>query len=100
MANNAHALVFGASGLNGWAVVNQLLFNYPERGVFSRVTALTNRPLRFEDSYWPKAGDGTPELVLASGINVAEGTKDDIAGLLTEKVPQIGSVTHVFYFGK
>ena len=40
-----HALVFGASGISGWAIVNQILSDYPAKGVFSAVTALTNRPL-------------------------------------------------------
>lgn len=46
----AHALVFGASGLAGWGVVDQLLENYPAEGTFSKVTALVNRPFSVAES--------------------------------------------------
>ena len=49
--SNKHALVFGGTGLIGWGVVNELLSAYPEHGVFDRVTTVTNRPLKLEDTY-------------------------------------------------
>jgi len=54
-SSNLHALVFGASGVAGWSVVDQILSNYPREGTFSKVTALVNRPLNFEESYWSAA---------------------------------------------
>lgn len=95
-----HAIVFGASGLNGWAVVNELLLNYPKPRTFSRVIALTNRPLDLEKSYWPLSAPERPELVLASSVNLVEGSSEDVAALLKVKVPDVEKVTHVFYFGK
>lgn len=94
-----HALVVGASGLAGWAVVDQLMRNYPEEGVFSRVTALTNRPLDVAKSFWPQPTVGRPDLQLASGVNLLEGSVGDVAALLRTKVKDTESITHVFHFG-
>jgi nucleoside-diphosphate-sugar epimerase len=93
-----HALVIGASGLIGWSVVNQLLQPYPTPSPFRKVTALVNRPLELEDSYWPNAGPGNPELALASGANLMC-EDDEFARVLKQKVEDINSVSHVFYFG-
>ncbi|EIM89701.1 uncharacterized protein STEHIDRAFT_51972 [Stereum hirsutum FP-91666 SS1] len=93
-----HALVVGASGLAGWAVVDQLMRHYPEEGVFSKVTALTNRPLDVAKSFWPQPVLGRPELQLASGVNLLEGSAEDVAELLRTKVKNTESITHVFHF--
>lgn len=93
-SSNLHALVFGASGVAGWAVVDQLLSNYPSKGTFSKVTALVNRPLEFSNSYWPQGG---PELQLVSGINLMD---DTAVASIQDKVQGMEDVTHVFYFGK
>ena len=93
-----HALVFGASGLAGWAVVNQLLENYPEPNIFSKVTALVNRPLNVAESFWPTS-PSRPELHLVSHVNLLEGTVEEVAKLLKNKVADIANVTHMFYFG-
>ena len=47
-----HALIAGASGIRGWALVNTLLSDCPEAAVFTKITALTNRPLPKEISQW------------------------------------------------
>ena len=91
-----HALVLGASGLAGWAVVDELLANYPAAGTFKRVTALVNRPLKLQDSFWPSPSPERPELSLVSGANLLD---DDFAGFLEQHVPDVASVTHVYYFG-
>ncbi|KAL8640211.1 MAG: hypothetical protein Q9228_002844 [Teloschistes exilis] len=96
---NNYALVFGASGNVGWGVVDQLLSNYPAPGIFSQVTALVNRPLTLEDSCWPLDQTTGPELQLASGVNLVEGTVESVSELLRSKVKDIENVTHVFYFG-
>ena len=95
----AHALVFGASGLAGWGVVDQLLENYPTKGTFSKVTALVNRPLSIADSCWPIASPSRPELDLVSNVNLTEGTVGEFTASLKRKVQDIGNVTHAFYFG-
>jgi hypothetical protein len=96
----AHALVFGASGILGWAVVDQILRSYPKRGAFSKVTALTNRPLSLKDSQWPERGENTPELNLVSGIDLTKGTFEEMKLLLKAKVPDIHEISQVFWFGK
>lgn len=94
-----HALVFGASGILGWAVVNEILNDYPEEGVYSKVTALTNRPLTLEDALWPKPDGQTPELNIVSGIDLTKGTMEDVKAVLKDRVPDIDTVTQVHYFG-
>ncbi|KAK7752879.1 hypothetical protein SLS62_005221 [Diatrype stigma] len=103
--NKRHALVFGGTGLLGWGVVNELLSGYPERGdaAFDRVTAVTNRPLKLEDTYWPGTASpssssslsGIPELQICSGVDLLQ---EDLADTLENGVPGIEGVTHVFYF--
>lgn len=99
MAGN-HALVFGASGLAGWAVVDELLSNYPERGVFTKVTAAVNRPLKVEESFWPQASSDRPELSLVTGVNLTNGTPEEFAAFLKDKIKDIDTITHVYYFGE
>lgn len=94
-----HALVFGASGLAGWGVVDQILENYPAEGTFSKVTALVNRPLSAADSFWPSASPSRPKLDLVSGVNLAEGTVEEFTASLRDKVEDIANVTDAFYFG-
>lgn len=95
-----HALVFGASGLIGWGVVNELLAGYPEQDAFSKVTAITNRPVAEPHLHWPSPAPGRPSLQLAAGVDLRSGTPEDLAAQLRAKVPDVESVTHVFYFGK
>ena len=94
-----HALVFGASGLVGWGVVDQLLSNYPNQGTFSRVTALVNRPIDIQNSFWPEESPARPELQLVSGVNLTEATVESLTQLLGTSVQNIEDATHVFYFG-
>jgi len=94
-----HALVIGASGLIGWAVADQLLKPYPSPSPFRKVTALVNRPLKLEDSFWPNHAPGRPELTLVSGVNLAC-DNDEFVELLKGNMEDIASVSHLFYFGK
>lgn len=94
-----HALVFGASGILGWSIVDQILKNYPAKDVFSKVTALSNRPLSHENSLWPSPGPGTPELRIVDGIDLTKGTIEEMKDVLRERVPGIQDVTHIYYFG-
>ena len=98
-APGAHALVFGASGLAGWGVVDQLLCNYPTPGTFSQVTALVNRPFSVADSYWPKPSPSRPKLQLVSHVNLLKGSVDDFTAFLKREVWDVENVTHAFYFG-
>lgn len=94
-----HALVVGASGLAGWGVANVLLDQYPSPGAFSTVTALVNRPMTVEESYWPHHSGG-PKLNLVSGVDLTKGSAAEFTTLINEKVSNFSTVTHVFYFGK
>lgn len=94
-----HALVFGASGLIGWGVVDQLLSNYPAQGIFTKVTALVNRHIDVRDSFWPEQSSATPELQLVSGVNLVDASVESLTKILRSSVTNIESVTHVFYFG-
>jgi nucleoside-diphosphate-sugar epimerase len=93
-----HGLVIGASGLIGWSVVNQLLQPFPSSSPFRKVTALVNRPLKLEDTFWPDRVAGGPELALVSGVDLMCGDAE-FEDLVRSKVEDVESVSHVFYFG-
>jgi hypothetical protein len=90
------ALVFGASGVTGWSFVNEILNDYPKKGVWDKVHALTNRPLKQEDSMWKKDA----RLNIVSGIDLLKGSQEDLENELKAKVDGIDKVTHVYYLGK
>ena len=89
-----HALIFGASGISGNALCEQLLV-YPDKSTFSKITGLTNRPLSIEDAHLPK----DERLELIGGIDLSD-PLDEVKKILKEKVKDIEKVTHVFYMGK
>ncbi|KAK4124687.1 hypothetical protein N657DRAFT_633714 [Parathielavia appendiculata] len=95
--SNNHAIVFGASGLIGWALVDQLLSPYPHAGSFSKVTAATNRPLNLSESHWPPADSHRPDLQLVSGVDLRHGDAAALAECLKREVKDIESVTHIYY---
>ncbi|KAI7978406.1 hypothetical protein EIK77_001178 [Talaromyces pinophilus] len=94
-----HAIVYGASGLIGWAVVNQLLKSYPDAGAFSKVTAVTNRPLKPSETYWPEWTSQRPDLELVSGIDIGQEDELSVVHALKSKIEDIETITHVFYLG-
>ncbi|KAJ5330339.1 hypothetical protein N7476_000122 [Penicillium atrosanguineum] len=85
------ALVFGASGISGWAVTKCAL-SYPTPTTFDRVIGLTNRPLSLEKSGLPH----DPRLELHSGVNL-RGNLDEVLSQLQAKVPDLEDVTHMCY---
>jgi len=91
-----HALVFGASGISGWALVNEIVHDYPAKGVFNKVTALTNRPLSLAVSQWPDDA----RLNIVSGIDLLNGGQQVLEAEIKSKVPHIEEVTHVYYLGE
>lgn len=93
-----HAIVYGASGLIGWALVDQLLHRYPQAGTFTKVTAVTNRPLDLSQSHWPCQDSGRPGLQLVSGIDLRRGDGAALAESL-KQVKDVGRVTHIYYLG-
>ncbi|OKL60379.1 hypothetical protein UA08_04019 [Talaromyces atroroseus] len=92
-----HAIVYGASGLIGWAIANQLLHSYPHAGAFSKVTAVTNRSLNLSEAFWPELDSQRPDLRLVSGIDIGHDNETTVANALKLAVKDIETVTHVFY---
>ena len=96
-----HAIVYGASGLIGWALVDQLLSAYPQAGSFSKVTAVTNRPLNASESHWPEPDDShQPDLQLVSNIDLRRRDGGSLANSLKHVVNDVKNVTHVYYLGE
>ena len=87
------ALVFGASGVTGWSFINEILHDYPKTNVWNRVHALTNRPLSQEQSLWPT----DDRLNIISGIDLLQGSQDELESTIKENIPDISEVTHVYY---
>lgn len=75
----------GASGITGWAIVNQLLCGYPRKGIFSKVTAVTNRPLSRQDALWPQ----NDSLRLVSGLDLTNGTQEELQSTMKRKTNDI-----------
>ena len=94
---NNHALVFGASGILGWAITNALLDGYPTPEVFSKISALTVRPLTSEVAQWPSSG----KLQVVSGVDLLQqGGQPALENELRTKVIDIEGVTHVYFCGR
>ncbi|KAF6241297.1 hypothetical protein HO173_000007 [Letharia columbiana] len=95
MGNNGYtALVFGASGISGWAIMRQCLghTSSDSSNTFSRVIGLTNRPLSKEASLL-NAEDERWEL--HSGIDLEEDV-DAVAEKL-KVIQDVDQVTHVYF---
>ncbi|KAK8867415.1 Tannase and feruloyl esterase family protein [Apiospora arundinis] len=93
-----HAIVFGASGLIGWAMVDQLLAPYPAPGTFASITAVANRPIDLGEAHWPEPEAGRrPDLRLVSGVDL-RGDAGALADTLRRQVPNADKITHVYYF--
>lgn len=98
MAQN-HAVVMGASGLIGWGVVNELLSQDSIAAhTFGRVTAIVNRPINQEDTFWPHEHPDQPKLLIVDGVNLMD-DEQKVTAMLREKIPDASTITHVFYFG-
>lgn len=74
--------------------MNAILNDYPESSAFSKVTALTNRPLSQETSQWPKSD----KLSIVSGLNLLDGSQSDLENALKSKVDSVDKVSHVYFF--
>lgn len=89
------ALVFGASGVTGWSFINELLHDYPRKGLWDGVAAMTNRPLKQEDSLWP----ADSRLQIVSGVDLLD-DPENVECALKEKVRGVHEITHVYYLGR
>jgi hypothetical protein len=88
-----HALILGASGISGWALLNQARL-YPSPDTFHRITGTTNRPLSLEKAQIPP----DPRVRLVSGIDFTKSV-EEVRETLREKIPDVDTVTHVFFTG-
>ncbi|CAG7963269.1 unnamed protein product [Penicillium nalgiovense] len=86
-----HALIFGASGISGWALLNQTL-QYPTPTTFSRVTGLCNQPWIKKDTYI----SDDQRLNIVSGIDLTQSV-EVVKAQLKEKVEKVESVDVVFF---
>lgn len=93
--SSKQALVFGASGVSGWAITRECLI-YPSPSTFERVVAITKRPL--EKSEFMVPDDQLTRLELASDVDLTAGIEAVTARL--RQIPGIESITHVFFTGK
>lgn len=84
------ALVFGASGITGWAVVREAL-QYPTSTTFDRIIGLTNRPLTKSDAILPE----DERLELHSNVDLSTGVSAVEARL--KRIDGIERVTHVYF---
>jgi nucleoside-diphosphate-sugar epimerase len=84
------ALVFGASGIIGWGVTNNLL-DFPTPTTFEHIIALTNRPLTKAQALWPN----NSRLEVHSGIDLS--TSVDIVTSQLRQISHIAQVTHIYF---
>lgn len=89
-----HALIFGASGISGWSLLNQTL-QYPTPTTFGRVTGLCNRPFGKKDAFLPE----DERLRIVSGVDLTQSV-ETVKAQLKEKVESVESVHVVFFCGK
>jgi hypothetical protein len=90
----AHALILGASGISGWSLLNQAR-KYPTSTTFSRITGTTNRPLTLEKARIP----ADERIRLVAGVDFTKSV-DEVVSTLKNKIPDVDTVTHVFFTGK
>jgi hypothetical protein len=90
-----HALIYGASGISGWAITNALLGNDKHASQFSKITALTNRPLTREQALWPQ----NDKLQIVSGLDLlTEKGQNGLEQEMRERIKDVESVSHVYFF--
>jgi nucleoside-diphosphate-sugar epimerase len=89
---NRTALVFGASGITGWAILREAL-KYPTSSTVHRVIGLTNRPLDRSKSFLPEDN----RLVIVSGVDLTAAVDDVVAKLAG--IDGIKDVTDVYFAG-
>ncbi|KZL65982.1 SirQ protein [Colletotrichum tofieldiae] len=87
------AVVFGATGVSGWAFVNELLHDYPAPATWGTVHALCNRPIDREKLLWPN----DDRLNIVSGINLLNSSHEDLVTEFKNKVPGVEKITHAYF---
>lgn len=93
-ADTRHAVVLGASGITGWAIVNAILGGYPTPDAFDKVSALVNRPLSRDVARWPD----DRRLQIVSGIDLLKGSQADLEKAMRENVAGVETATHIYFY--
>ncbi|KAG0645390.1 Short chain dehydrogenase sirQ [Hyphodiscus hymeniophilus] len=89
-AKPLQALVFGASGITGWAITNSAL-SYPTPTTFSRVVGLTSRSLSINEAALPS----DPRLELHAGLDLGQDVQSIVKYL--SSIERIEEITHVYF---
>jgi hypothetical protein len=89
------ALVFGASGISGWAITRECL-QYPNAETFDRVIALSKQQLRKEQFLMCDASLEKLELIF--GIDLMN--DEEVISSQFAAITGIENTTHVFYAGQ
>lgn len=89
---NRTVLVFGASGITGWAILREAL-KYPTPSTFSNVIGLTNRPLDRSKAFLPEDS----RLAIVHGVDLTAAVDDVVAKLAG--IDGIKDVTDVYFAG-
>lgn len=76
--------------------MSEILSNYPTKGIWTGVKALTNRSITQKESLWPD----DPRLDIISGLDLLQGSQEELEATLRSKVKDIGLTTHVYYLGE
>lgn len=87
-----NALVFGASGITGWAIIREAV-QYPSSDAFHRIIGLTNRPLDESTSFLSHSD----KILLASGIDLT--TSARVVAEKLRVIDGIEDVTDVYFAG-
>ncbi|GFP58591.1 hypothetical protein ACSS6W_005860 [Trichoderma asperelloides] len=87
---NRTVLVFGASGITGWAILREAL-KYPTPSTFSNVIGLTNRPLDRSKAFLPEDS----RLAIVHGVDLTAAVDDVVAKLAG--IDGIKDVTDVYF---
>ncbi|CAN9421211.1 unnamed protein product [Alternaria alternata] len=87
----SHALIFGASGISGWALLNQITA-YPTPTTFSRITGLSNRPLTLDQAQLP----ADSRLNLTGDFESLKKVNTDLLRVAIEAVEQVSTKLESF----
>lgn len=88
------ALVFGASGISGWAVAKNLL-SYPSATTFSRVICLTHQPRTLSETGLPRDS----RLEIYSGVDLRSDL-ETVKNQMQARIFNLAEVTHMYYCGR
>lgn len=92
MSGSDQALIFGASGISGWAITRAAVLSQ-EPFAFKKVIGLASRPLSIKASALPEH----PKLQLHSGLDLTKGV-EEVTQFLSQ-IDGIKNTTHVYFTG-